>query len=276
MEQEQLNENFFDAVVKLDKDHALELLEQGADVECYNNLALHQMVEDGHKDMVSFLVENGADVNSVRGGDTPLYTAINHNNKDIANYLIDNGADIKAERNAAIGIACQNQDFDIVKKMIALGGDTFTDFASNITYAALHSSESLTMVVEAYGQADSEKGLQQALIESIINENNTVVKTLLEFGVDPTKNNDNALYQAVKIDNKEIVNHLIVERKMPVSDSTRQSFKSLSDPEILGSDAERYSSAEKLLDKRDLNERLQQKYQRPPTQAKTKSMSLKI
>lgn len=277
MEQEKLNETFFDAVVNLDKDFASKLLEQGADVECYGNLALHQMIEDGHKDMVEFLVDHNANVNSVRGGDTALYTAINYDQKEIANYLIDNGADVKAERSAALSIACQNQDFDIVKKMISLGADSFNDFSSNVIYSAMHSSESLKMIVNAYGESQPGQRLQKALAESILNNNNTAAKALIEFGVDPTENNDNAFYQAVRADNKEIVNYLLLDRKMAISDHTREWLKGLSDTSILGAEAERYGYAEKLLEKRDLHDKLQANLNRQPQpKIKSKGFSLKI
>ena len=276
MEQEKLDEAFFDAVVNLDKEYCQRLLQQGADVECYNNLALHQMVEDGHEDMVHFLIENNADVNSVRGGDTALYTAINYGHTSIANYLIDNGADVTAERNAAIGIACQNQDFELVKKMISLGADTFTDFASNVSYAAMHSKESLRMVVEAYQESDPEKGLQKALSESIIRNDNHIAKTLLDYGVSPTTNNDNAFYQAVKTDNKEIVNYLIADKRMVISDNSKEWLNDLSDPSILGHESERYRYAQQLIEKRDLFEKLNQKPPRATqTKAKEKSQSFK-
>ena len=278
MEQEKLNESFFDAVVNLDKDYASKLFEQGADVECYGNLALHQMIEDGHKDMVEFLVDHNANVNSVRGGDTALYTAINYDQKEIANYLIDNGADVKAERSAALSIACQNQDFDIVKRMIALGANSFNDFSSNVIYAAMHSNESLKMIVDAYGESAPGQRLHRALAESIINSNNTAAKAIIEFGVDPTENNDNAFYQAVTTDNKEIVSYLLLDRKMAISDNTREWLKGLSDTSILGAEAERYGYAEKLLEKRDLHDKLQANLNRPPqpTKTKNKGFSLKI
>jgi len=278
MNRETLNEKFFDAVVNLDKDYAAKLLEQGADVECYGNLALHQMVEDGHMDMVKFLIENNADVNSIRGGDSALYTAINYSQIEIASYLLDNGADAKAERSAALSIACQNQDFDIVKRMISLGADSFNDFSSNVIYAAMHSSESLKMIVNAYGESQPGQRLQKALAESILNNNNTAAKALIEFGVDPTENNDNAFYQAVRADNKEIVNYLLLDRKMAISDHTREWLKGLSDTSILGAEAERYGYAEKLLEKRDLHDKLQANLNRPPqpTKTKNKGFSLKI
>ncbi|MCP3658480.1 MAG: ankyrin repeat domain-containing protein [Herbaspirillum sp.] len=277
MNRETLNEKFFDAVVNLDKDYAAKLLEQGADVECYGNLALHQMVEDGHMDMVKFLIENNADVNSIRGGDSALYTAINYSQIEIASYLLDNGADAKAERSAALSIACQNQDFDIVKRMISLGADSFNDFSSNVIYSAMHSSESLKMIVNAYGESSVGERLQRALAESILNNNNTAAKALIEFGVDPTENNDNAFYQAVRADNKEIVNYLLLDRKMAISDHTREWLKGLSDTSILGAEAERYAYAEQSIIKRDLHEKLQVNLNTPKTKAtKKQSFSLKI
>lgn len=277
MNRETLNEKFFDAVVNLDKDYAAKLLEQGADVECYGNLALHQMVEDGHMDMVKFLIENNADVNSIRGGDSALYTAINYSQIEIASYLLDNGADAKAERSAALSIACQNQDFDIVKRMISLGADSFNDFSSNVIYAAMHSKESLEMIVNAHGESSVGERLQRALTESVICRNNIAAKTLIEFGVDPTENNDNAFYQAVKVDNKEIVNYLLHDRNMPIRDTTREWLKGLSDTSILGTEAERYAYAEQSIIKRDLHENLQLNLNTPKTKAtKKQSFSLKI
>ena len=134
------------------------------------------------------------------------------------------------------------------------------------------------MIVNAYGESSVGERLQRALTESVICRNNIAAKTLIEFGVDPTENNDNAFYQAVRADNKEIVNYLLHDRNMPIRDTTREWLKGLSDTSILGTEAERYGYAEKLLEKRDLHDKLQANLNRPPqpTKTKNKGFSLKI
>jgi serine/threonine-protein phosphatase 6 regulatory ankyrin repeat subunit B len=76
------------------------LIKSGASVEHQHHLgttALHWAARGGQRDMVAFLIENGADIERVGrkfnpSGETPLQTAIARNHTDIADLLKAKGA----------------------------------------------------------------------------------------------------------------------------------------------------------------------------------------
>ena len=75
--------------------------------------ALHVACSEGHLDVVTRLVEAGADVHSVgKEGLTPLSLAAFSGNRDLVNYLMSRGAEID------ICVAAQLGDFDKVKQFV--------------------------------------------------------------------------------------------------------------------------------------------------------------
>ena len=69
------------------------LLDEGADIHAYNEVALNAAIKANNLDMVKLLVDEGADVNIDVGGRTNfLASAVSINNPDIIEYLVDNGA----------------------------------------------------------------------------------------------------------------------------------------------------------------------------------------
>jgi len=61
---------------------------------------LHYSAIAGNFNIMKFLVENGADINSETStGNTPLHFACINNNLEVANYLIDNKANINEKNN---------------------------------------------------------------------------------------------------------------------------------------------------------------------------------
>ena len=110
---------------------------------------------------------------------------------------------------------------------------------------------------------------QKALLGAINNGHLEATKILIEHGADPTANNDNALYQAISWGHDEIIDFLVAEHKMPVSKETREWLAS-DDSEHVG-----VIHVKKLLEKRDLFEKLTEKSQRlPQTQQKKQVLKL--
>ena len=83
----------------------------------------------GNLQILSCLVENGADINaaanSVRGH-TPLMFAVHESHIDAVNYLLDQGADVNVQQGSgytALHIAAANGYFNALRCLIKHGGD---------------------------------------------------------------------------------------------------------------------------------------------------------
>jgi ankyrin repeat protein len=67
--------------------------EKGADVKAvdvYGNTPLHRASQNGHLDVVKYLVEKGADFQAVdKVGDTPLHDASYYGKLDVVKYLVE-------------------------------------------------------------------------------------------------------------------------------------------------------------------------------------------
>ncbi len=106
-------------IAKGDYSTALQMIEQGADVEAKDPgagaSALHYAVMRGRMPLIDLLLTRGADVNSrTRMGTTPLHTAVLYARLEVAELLLDSGADLNAQSSSgatplAIAEAARNQ-----------------------------------------------------------------------------------------------------------------------------------------------------------------------
>ncbi|WP_342255958.1 ankyrin repeat domain-containing protein [Spiroplasma endosymbiont of Poecilobothrus nobilitatus] len=73
------------------------LIDNGADVNLQDkdgSIPLHLTMIENNKEMVKFLIDNGADVNlQDKDGSIPLHLTMIENNKEMVKLLLDNGAD---------------------------------------------------------------------------------------------------------------------------------------------------------------------------------------
>lgn len=277
-------------------------LDCGAYVDWRNGYGIFKAVEENNYELANVLVKNGSELNTYRdhNDEFPLTLAIDKGHFEIAKLFMENGADIGADNNKALRLATAHS-LDALKLCESLGGNIHYNGSALLKHATCYGSiETMEYLIEK-GQDIHQKGpmgndclslaatssADLAKVEFLLSKGadpnahndtisypismgqNAIVKALIEAGGDPTANNDNALYCAVRADNTEIINYLLIERKMPVSAETREWLEKTTDDH-------RAVKANHVLKKRDLNECLQQKYQRPPTQAKTKSQSFKI
>ncbi|WP_425386623.1 ankyrin repeat domain-containing protein [Wolbachia endosymbiont (group A) of Barypeithes pellucidus] len=108
------------------------LIEKGANVNAIDtveNTPLLVAVERGYIEIVNTLIEKGADVN-VEGGfhsSTPLYCAIERNNAEIVKSLVEKGADVNAvdlfSQCTPLHYAARHGSAEIVKFLVEKGAD---------------------------------------------------------------------------------------------------------------------------------------------------------
>lgn len=109
------------------------LIQEGNVADTRDNLnrtALMIAAHNGDFEICKYLVENGADVNSMGGKNlaTPLLGAIVPGNVEIANFLIDHGADVNQYNRQGYSpliaaIAAQKFDLAFISKLIDAGAD---------------------------------------------------------------------------------------------------------------------------------------------------------
>jgi ankyrin repeat protein len=109
------------------------LVQNGADVNATTSVStgevtpLRYAIANSDYQMTQYLIQHGADVNKANeAGWTPLMTAARVGNRDIIQLLLDSGADINARANdglSVIRIASNNGWTDIVVWLTMLQGD---------------------------------------------------------------------------------------------------------------------------------------------------------
>ncbi len=160
--------------------------------------ALHYAARDGRSDAARILVQSGADVNQLTGGDesTPLLVAIINGNYDLAMYLIENGADpnLASEDNAAPLFATLNNEWalrtwypqptaqqqqettylELMETLLELGADPNTRVKTHIWYASYNAGR---MGVDFAGAT--------ALWRAAYATDVPAMRLLVEYGADP-------------------------------------------------------------------------------------------
>ena len=91
----------------------------------YLNNAIELASRLGHLKIVKYLVEHGANVNTMnREGQTPLNSAARWGNIDIVKYLISKGADVNLKKSfTALMNAAENAQYAIVKYLVEHGAN---------------------------------------------------------------------------------------------------------------------------------------------------------
>jgi len=95
------------------------LISKGADIVTAKDLLIINAAKDGDLNKVKKLIKNGSNINAQRTF-TPLELAVSRSHKDVIVFLIENGAKIK---NEFLKEAAQNNDIDTVKLLVANGAD---------------------------------------------------------------------------------------------------------------------------------------------------------
>jgi ankyrin repeat protein len=140
---EDLNDLLYKAISLNDHETVITLIrDKGVDVNKYidGNTSLFKAISSNNENMVKLLIDLGANVNlEIRY--TALYRACITKNFNICKILIDAGAQLDIEYPGQITVlhlACRNNDFELVKYLIArMSMDIITHFDS-FGYSALH------------------------------------------------------------------------------------------------------------------------------------------
>ena len=85
----------------------------GADVRAWSDYALRYAANNGHLEVVKYLIDKGADVRA--WSDYALRLAANNGHLEVVKYLIDKGADVRALNDYALRYAAFNGHLEVVK-----------------------------------------------------------------------------------------------------------------------------------------------------------------
>lgn len=127
----EIKEAFFEAVKENNVAKVQELVGRGVSVDevgSRNKRAIHYAAENGHREMVNFLILSKADINVVdRDEGTPLHYVTRNNNITMAEQLLDAGAKIDAVseyHTTALQMAAAKNHYNMVNFLMARGADT--------------------------------------------------------------------------------------------------------------------------------------------------------
>ena len=123
------------------------LVEHGADVKAatkYGWTALHSAARSGKLQVVTWLVEHGADVKAAtKYGSTALHSAASSGHLQVVTWLVEHGADVKAatkDGTTALHSAASNGELQVVTWLVEHGADVKAATKDGTT--ALHSAAS--------------------------------------------------------------------------------------------------------------------------------------
>ncbi|XP_066274604.1 B-cell lymphoma 3 protein homolog [Branchiostoma lanceolatum] len=123
------------------------------DIRNYEGLTpLHIAVNTGNKDVVTFLVESGADVEATDGksGRTALFYAVEGNQEDIVEYLLRAGAKVNSQcyaGNTPLHTASGRGQQGMVKMLIKHGADIGVKNCHNDTPLAVVNSKAISQML---------------------------------------------------------------------------------------------------------------------------------
>ncbi|MCX8131540.1 MAG: ankyrin repeat domain-containing protein [Clostridia bacterium] len=205
-------------------------LDSGAYPDIESSMAmipLENSCLSGNLDAVKLLVETGAAINGKTGDGKPLNIASGYGNKDIVEYLINNGADVNATAISTAGEkaglrgesslmkAVARGNFDIVKLLVEHGADL--EYQNQrlgmdtviITTAGCGSSNILEYLLQKHVNIDyrNQNG-QTALMRAVSNGRTENVKVLLNHGAN-TCIKDGSGYTALDIAKANKYNDII-------------------------------------------------------------------
>jgi ankyrin repeat protein len=137
------------------------LLEHGADLEGRQLLGtpLHRASRNGKIEAGQFLLDRGADINTRKDGDwTPLMSAAIYEHAELARMLLKRGAEIEArdsDNETALHFAVRGRNIQVVRLLLEHGADVNARDNLGRTPSQFGSERDLHEIVELLSEYDS-------------------------------------------------------------------------------------------------------------------------
>ena len=156
---------------------------------------LYIAAQNGHLNVVKYLVKKGADVNKTTHGNTPFIAAAARGHLDVVKYLVKKGADVnKAYKDGItpLMIAAQNGHLDVVKYLVKKGADVNKADDNGFTPLYIAADKGYNKIVELF----LEKGanLDQSNVDKSLaiakKNDNEVIATLLQNYIEKSNNQE--------------------------------------------------------------------------------------
>ena len=159
-EKTQRNNALLDAVRQGDKQTVQKLIAEGIDINnilcgAYGGYPLQIAVENGDKDMVSFLIDKGAGVNY---GKRPLIIAVKNSDKEMLSPLIDKGAKVHLDFHGKLPLDfAENDEISALLKTYGAITKKEQDEAGSLfsSYVSLHYVEKAKSLIPRISNIDT-------------------------------------------------------------------------------------------------------------------------
>ncbi|OQU93964.1 Ankyrin repeat-containing protein [Cladophialophora immunda] len=179
--------------------------------------ALYRGVRRGALDIVSLLIENGANINDESNGETALFGAVQTWNEGILSLLIKGGADTSEKFNGATLSSSAKGNVKTVRQLIDSSLDPFGTAASGLTILHLASIAGSTAILDLLPDIkmclhESDNEGRTALHMAALAGQYESVKRLLSSGADTSirdRTGRTVLHYAARGGNVVVVNFLI-------------------------------------------------------------------
>jgi ankyrin repeat protein len=149
--------------------------------------SLTQAALGGYLGIVKMLVEKGgADVNAIEGGGSPLSAAADKGHRDMVIWLVEHGADVNSENATPLLFAACKGHVEIAKWLIKNGVDLHCYGGYVLSGAVYHGkTKAVEMLIENGVEVDAMVDGRTALALAVRENNEKMTSLLLKFGASP-------------------------------------------------------------------------------------------
>jgi ankyrin repeat protein len=186
------------------------LVENGAD---NINNPLRVSSENEHLSVVKYLVEKGADIHI--SDDYPLRVSVDNGNIDMVKFFISSGANLDASKGEALLTSISDNRNDIANLLLSSGADIHIDDDYALNTAVQVENIEMVNILIKYG-ADIHAEEDRVLIQAIISGNYGIVEILVEYGADVNTQDNAPIEVACENGNLKIVKLLVNSGADPI------------------------------------------------------------